>query len=251
MRRILLFSALLITLSVCGKTPPPAGKVVCVLVDRSSSTEDQGVRQRYIEGFQRVVGRLDSGDVIVADAITDNPLAQSSFPVNDEFKPFQPSSDNELIVKKERENHQKEIQVVRERVLANAQGLFSSAPSNQTKILDAMRLAERVISAYQRPKRVLVIFSDMIEESERYNFKRERLTDEVIARIINEEKQAKRLPDLAGVRVYVIGAGASGNQPSSSEQYTEIENFWSQYFKAAGADLSKDRYGATLLKFDE
>lgn len=255
MRKILLLSALLITFIACDKSgdkaAPAVGKVVCVLVDRSSSTEDQKVRQRYVEDFRRVVEKLGSGDVIVADAISDNPLAQSSFPVNDEFEAFRPGTDNPLVVKKKQEEHDGRLKEKREQVWAKAQGLFSSAPSNQTRILDAIRLAERVFSAYPRPKRSLVIFSDMVEESDKRNFTRERLTDMVIERIINEEKQTKRLPDLTGVRVYVIGAGASGNQHSTSEQYAGIENFWLRYFKAAGADMTKERYGAALLKFDE
>lgn len=255
MRKILLLSALLMTFIACDKSgdkaAPAVGKAVCVLVDRSSSTSNQEVRQGYIRDFQRVVEKLDSGDVIVADAITDNPLAQSSFPVNDQFEPFQPTSDNDMKTRKEREVHQKKIEERRKRVLDKAQVLFTNATSKQTRIFDALKLAERVFSAYQRPKKALVIFSDMVEESDKRNFNRERLTDAVIERIINEEKQAKHLPDLTGVRVYVIGAGASGNQPSTSEQYAGIENFWLRYFKAAGADMTKERYGAALLKFDE
>lgn len=256
----------LIALSGCGKwnplnrgqptpspapTPPPAGKVVCVLVDRSSSTKEQGVRQRYIESFRRILDKLGTGDIIVADAITDNPLAQSSFPVNDEFETFQPGTDNPLIVKKKQEEHEGKLREKRDQVWDKAQGLFAGAPSKQTKIFDALRLAERVFHTYQRQKKVLVIFSDMVEESERHNFTRERLTEAASARIISEEKEAKRLPDLNGVKVYVIGAGQSGNRSSSSEQYAGIQSFWLQYFKSAGADLPKERYGAALLKFDE
>lgn len=227
------------------------GKVVCVLVDRSSSTDEQGVRQRYSDSFRRILEKLGSGDRIVADAITDNPLGQSSFPVNDEFEPFQPGTDNPLMVRKKLGEHEEKMKGRRDSVWTKAQELFSSAPSKQTKIIDATLLAERVFKTYQRPKKVLVIFSDMIEESDSYNFQKDPPNDKVTKRIIDEETKARRLPDLKGVKVYVIGASASTYKQNSSKAYMDILNFWQQYFEAAGADFSRDRYGAALISFEE
>jgi hypothetical protein len=232
-------------------TPVPQGRIVCVLVDRSSSTEDPAIRQRYVESFRRILEKLGSGDLIVADAITDNPLGQSSFPVNDEFEVFKPDTDNALILRKEQEEHQRKIQARREEIMSKAEVLFASAPSKATKILDATMLASRVFHSDRRRNRVLVIFSDMVEESERYNFRRTRMTDDAIARMIAAERDSKRLPDLTGAKVYVIGAGASGNQLPTSEEFLNIEKFWLEYFKSAGADLPEERYGAALLRFED
>ncbi len=120
---------------------------------------------------------------------------------------------------------------------------------NRTKILDAIQLADRVFRTYNRPKKVLVVFSDMIEESDHYNFQKQKLSDAESQQIIAAEQKAGRLPALSGVRVYVIGSSVSG--PSSSERFESIERFWQAYFKATGADLSKERYGAALISFDE
>lgn len=262
MRNSLLLTFCVLTLAGCRNgdpaltpTPSPtpaAGKVVMALFDLSSSTKDNAIRQRYAESFQRVLDKAVANDVIVADAITDNPLGQSSFPINQTFPLFNPGTDNPLIVRKKQEEYDKQLQELRGQLSATAQRLLADSARriNQTRILDATRLAERVFKTYLRQKKVLVVFSDMIEESDRANFQRQTPTEASTAKLLGEEQRAGRLPDLAGVRVYVIGAGAS-SQRLAPASYTNVENFWLQYFKRAGADLAKERYGAALLSFDE
>jgi hypothetical protein len=253
MRRdaFLVGAILLIGASGCRDTPSGVpSKVVCILVDRSGSTSDQRVRQKYSDSLRRVLEGVSAGDIIVADAISDNPLGQSSFPVNEEFERFDPGTDNPLLVRRKREEHDQLLKVRREQIWARAEGLLAGAASRQTRILDAMLLADRVFHTYKRQKKVLVVFSDMIEESDRYNFTRDKLDEPTVRRIIDHERQAERLPDLAGVRVYVVGAGST-SQLMPSEQFIAIERFWLAYLKAAGADAVRERYGAALLRFDE
>ncbi len=223
-----------------------------VLFDMSSSTQSKEIRQRYAEDFKRILNSCGSGDVMVADAITDNPLAQSTFPINDEFEAFNPGTDNPMLVKKKEEEFNQKLRDRRDQIFVKAQSLLNdeSRKITKTKILDSILLADRVFHTYNNQKKVLVIFSDMVEESDKYNFQQHHPTEAMSEQIINQEKQTKRLPDLAGVKVYVIGASAGGYQSSSSEQFINIENFWLKYFKIAGADLTKDRYGAALIKFE-
>jgi hypothetical protein len=257
MRTLLLLAACLLCLVGCNggvQQPKPCeGKVVMALFDLSSSTQDDSIRQRYAEDFRRILDGCGAGDILVADTITDNPLAQSTFPINDLFEAFHPGTDNPLIARKKEEEHNQKLKDQRDQILARVRSLLNdrSRKITKTKILDAMLLAERVFRTYNCPKKVLVIFSDMVEESDQYNFKRQPPTEAMTEKIIDQEKQAKRMPDLAGVRVYVIGASAGSYQSSSSDQFTRIEHFWQQYVKSAGADLPKERYGAALLKFDE
>lgn len=234
-------------------SPTPAGgKVVMALFDLSSSTRETAIRQRYADSFQRVLDKVGENDVIVADAITDDPLGQSSFPINQTFPLFNPGTDNPLLVRKKQGEYDTQLQERRGQLAATAQRLLAdtSRRISQTRILDAIRLAERVFKTYLRQKKVLVIFSDMIEESDRANFQREAPMEANTAKLLDQEQRASRLPDLAGVRVYVIGAAAS-NQRLAATSYTDVQNFWLQYFKRVGADLAKERYGAALLSFDE
>ena len=256
MRITLLSAVCMLCLSNCRTEPQPpscTGKVVMALFDLSSSTQDATTRQRYSETFKRILDGCGSGDILVADAITDNPLAQSTFPINDQFESFNPGTDNPLIVRKKEEEHNQKLKYHREQIIARAESLLNdhSRKIARTKILDAMSLADRVFHTYNCPKKVLVIFSDMVEESDRYNFQRQPPSEAMAEQIVDQEKQSKRLPDMTGVRVYVIGASAGSYQSSSSDQFDRIEHFWQQYFKSAGADLPRERYGAALLKFDE
>ena len=58
-------------------------------------------------------------------------------------------------------------------------------------------------------------------------------------------KSAGLIPDLKGVRVYVIGAGLlnTAGAKNVAESYRDpqtmlaLQNFWSGYFKAASAEL--------------
>jgi len=82
--------------------------------------------------------------------------------------------------------------------------------------------------------------SDMLEDSEHYQFERLKLTAH------EAERRAGRLADLHGVRAYVIGALAP-----SDDKVIEVESFWRGYFEACGADFRKENYGAALVRFAE
>lgn len=229
---------------------PAENKVVFCLFDLSGSTKDATTRKKYSDSFKRILDKIAEGDVIVADAITDNPLSQSSFPVNEEFPEFNPGTDNEILVKNKREEFDAELRQRLGRIAKTASDLLNDQTRkiNRTKILDSMQLAERVFHTYTRAKKVLVIFSDMIEASDRYNFLKQPLNESERRRIIAAEKNQRLLPDLAGVCVYVVGAAVSDQRTSLA--FENIESFWIEYFRAAGGDLTKDRYGA-LLSFGE
>lgn len=237
--------------SACQRhTTELPSKVVFCLFDLSRSAAGTATRQKYAESFKRILDNIGGGDAIVADAITDNPLSKSTFFVNEEFPLFKPGTDNPPLVKNRREEYEAQLNQKRGAASKAVSALLdnTSLTFNQTKILDAMQLAERVFHTYTRPKKVLVVFSDMIEASNRYNFQRQTLDESERQRIIAAEKNQRLLPDLAGVCVYVVGAAVSDQRTSLA--FENIESFWIEYFRAAGGDLTKDRYGA-LLSFGE
>ena len=82
-------------------------------------------------------------------------------------------------------------------------------------------MAEKAFKNYNRDKSILVILSDMIEDSSEYNFEKENLKDKRIEEIIKREKTKNRMPDLKGAKIYVIAAGAGG-----SNKFFAIQNFW-------------------------
>jgi hypothetical protein len=62
-------------------------------------------------------------------------------------------------------------------------------------------------------------------------------------------RAAGAVPDLSGVTVTVIGAGAGAGPELTADRILAIERFWQAYFTAAGTTLEPDRYGAALLRF--
>lgn len=251
---VLSFAFLLV--GACSETPKPdpnaTGKVVFVLFDLSDSTNTEQVRGRYQDGIKRIIEKMGAGDVLVADAITENPLAQSFFPVNETFPTFVPATDNDLLLKKQREEFEKKLSEARSGALGKATSFLSATGRSikQTHILEAMQLAEQVFGTFQRPKKVLVVFSDMIEESGKYNFAKQKLDESAVKSIIEAERKEKRLPNLTGVKCYIVGASTSSDTKGNSS-FMAVEDFWLSYFKAAGADLAKERYGSGFLSFEE
>ena len=231
---------------VVGTTPRRDGKVVMVLFDVSDTTLDEATRRAYLKDFRRIVDKVGPGDVVVADLISADPLSTSSFPINEEVPLFDPLSDNKLI-------YEKRVSGLRKGLLEKAEELlFANRGSvKRTKIIDSLQLAARVFETYKRDKKFLVLFSDMVEESDRYNFQRQPLTDASTKDIVQAEKRAGRLPNLAAAKVYVVGAAAGEGPAASSQRFNDIQNFWSAYFEAAGADLPRARYGSSLLTFEE
>lgn len=224
-----------------GLEKPP--KTEFVLFDLSASTATPKVRARYLADFDKLLAHLYEGDILVVDRITSNPLAQSTFPVNENFKRMNPWFENLLKWRRESKGQRERIaRTVKKMVLDPKQR------SSKTSIVDALHLAQRVFATYPNERQVLVLFSDMVEESSYYDFRKENLTASRIQEIIEAEKTENRLPRLDGAHIYVIGAAAGFYSRMSPERVRKIQNFWLEYFKACGANLPVETYGSSLIQ---
>jgi len=242
-RRLLALSVFMAMLAAgCGGESTPA-RVTMVLFDLSASTSAEAIRQQYMKDFAKILDTAATGGVITADIIDDNPLAHSSFPINDSFDRYDSLKENKL-------DYERRIHRQRDAVIKKAETIVRTKPSGRrgTSVLDGLQLAERVFSSFEADRKLLVIFSDMIEQSKRYNFAGENLTPARIEQIIARERSSGRLPELHDVEVCVVGAGATGTGGISTERLHAIREFWLRYFEAAGANLPKQRYGSSLLK---
>ncbi len=226
----------------CGGKPSTS-HVTVVLFHVTGSTYKGNVRLQYLKDFAKVLAGVAEGSILVADVIDDNPLAHSSYPINVSFDRFKPMNENKL-------DYERRIRQQRDEVMKQAEAIVRKPPSGRLghNILDAMQLAERAFAAFQADHELLVLFSDMIEQSKRYDFTGENLTAGRINQIIAAERSADRLPDLRGVEVCVVGAGASPSGGLPPERLLAIRQFWLEYFQATGANLPKERYGSALLK---
>jgi hypothetical protein len=220
---------------------------VVALFDISASTDKTALKERYRTEFLEILEELSAQGVIVwADAIRNNPLSDTVFPIRIAIPKMTVIDRNEMEL-------EDAIKTAREAAERGVIKLFSElSVTPNTRILDSIEVAARIFHGEEMKSisdRRLVIFSDMIESSERFEFTRIDTRRKLIAEIIDRERKAGRIPSLNGIRVWVAGAGAGGGSRLSGERLRWIEEFWLEYFRAAGADLPRTRYGSSLLDF--
>ncbi|MBE0427711.1 MAG: hypothetical protein IBX72_13845 [Nitrospirae bacterium] len=247
-----------INLISCDKSRPEKkrhpNKTVVVLCDLSESTRN--LRANYIHSFKTILSSIGHGDVIVVAKITDASVVEPEIPINEAFPEFVPRdqmgnrTDNPILVQSAKEDANKKLEQKKEELIKIIQYILFAKGDHKrimhTDIMSSLHVAERIFRNYKRDKFILVMLSDMIEDSSEYNFEKENLNDRRIEEIIKSEKAKNKIPALKDVKVYVVAAGAGG-----STRFFAIQNFWLRYFKECGANLSKENYGSALLSFDE
>ncbi len=91
----------------------------------------------------------------------------------------------------------------------------------------------------------IIIFSDMVNEDaeHKYDFTRmATVPNNDIDKKVEELHDFQAIPNLTGVQVFVYGATASQTGIHADQQIENIQYFWQQYFKNAGAELKAYGY---------
>jgi isoleucyl-tRNA synthetase len=212
-------------------------RAIVVFVDMSGST-NLARRTIYRECFDKIYQDLNQGDRIVVGTITGR-----------SFIDFKPAVDVEIPKKSlwlNRIQFERNLTETKEKIQQEVDRLLSLKNGTpRTEILNSLNIAETIFHKEKREK-ILVLLSDMIQDSREYDFSSTKITNSYIDKVIKYRQKKNLIPDLSGVKVYV--AGASG---SDSHKYRTIEKFWSRYFQIAGADYSHHRYGHTLISFEK
>ena len=201
----------------------------CTMIDRSSQVAD----------WQRIVADVRPGDRVILGAIT-NDTASAFRPVLDvELPHFNQLTDNRL--------RYQETSARARRPLASALALLESRPcTSRSPLLDTVQLGAMVLAGIEG-RRVMVILSDMVEDSSDVNFTRTQPTRALGERVASEHREAGRLPDLRGVFVYVASGGGTG---SSGRAASGLRQFWAAYLGAAGADFPQPPFMPALVNFE-
>ena len=211
--------------------------MIVVLVDMSGST-NHARRTVYNEAFEKIYENLQQGDRIVVGMITSRSYIDFK-PVVDEEIPKQSIWVNRITYEQSLAKTEKTIRTEVNRLLSRKKG------TPYTEILNSLNIADTIFHNEKRQK-VLVVLSDMVQDSKEYKFDRVRVTDKYIADLIRYRQKQKLVPNLSDVKVYVAGASAA-----DSKKFRSIEKFWTRYFAATGADFSTHRYGHSLLEFEK
>jgi hypothetical protein len=242
----LIFSFLFVSCS--DKDNNVENKIVCVLFDLSETTNYYETRKNYLDNFKIILNTMQGGDAIYTSLITERSVSDITMSLNFEFNNVTPKTDTELFLKIAKKQTDSLFRTIRDSIITSVNMVLLNPPKkiNSTEILSSLQIAERVFKSYPQQRKILVVFSDMIEDSKQYNFENDILSDKNTLRIINNEKSANLIPDLANVKIYIVGAFHS-----NTNKYNRIKDFWLKYFKTTGASLQSHNYGASLIRFDE
>lgn len=208
-------------------------KVIVVLLDTSGSitADDQNLYQR---SYDNLLDGLQAGDRLVLAAIGDKPLNRFSAHT-DLTSPLTNVQFNDADALKKTKNT----------LGANYKRLIDSAnPSKLTYLLDTIAATAEIFEHTPDSRRILVIMSDMVEESTMVNFNKAPRNNAQDKALITRINHAGLLPQLEGVQVFV--AGASG---ANGEHMMQLKSFWSTYFQSTGATLIQ--YGRSLVNKEQ
>ena len=237
MRRVLMLALVALAVTSCTPSGEASDRATVVLFDVSNSTRTESVRARYDETFGLVLQHLrEDGGVLGADVVDSNPLVHGALPINETFEPCT-ITDNSLDCRQALEEQERRVLDSSEEILATS--------SRGTDVFGALTLAEQFFQAYpQTGARTLVLLSDMVQSANGMHLGAVEAWSE--AEIWALLAEAPRV-DLTGVRVYVVGEGATTLAQMTPSQIEGIQRFWTRWFEQTGARVVF--YGANLARF--
>jgi hypothetical protein len=143
---------------------------------------------------------------------------------------------------------------LRRQMKADAARLLNAQPPN-SDILGGFLEAGKALSGERGrgySRQIVIFFTDGIEQNRRRNFARRReLSGQRAGEAIGQERQLGRLPDLAGVKIYMAGIYSEPDPRAdmTQEKMSDIRSFWATYAKATNAELNPADYGPSLVNF--
>jgi hypothetical protein len=212
-------------------------RLIVILVDMSGSA-DQARRTVCKEAFEKIYKNLRHGDRVVVGTIASQSYIDFK-PAVDEEIPTKTVWDNRLQYERNLTHSKEKIRKEVNRLLSQKGG------SLLTEILDSLNIADAIFHDEKERPKILVILSDMIQDSKEYKFDKDKITEEYINKVIRYRQENNLMPRLTGVKVYVAGASAA-----DSNTFRTIQTFWTRYFTETGADFSPYRYGHSLINFE-
>jgi len=231
----------------CEKEKNKKNKLIVVLLDLSESTNKPEIRKLYVNSFVKILDKITHGDALFVAPITEKSMLEPNFIIEEKrIVPLDLSFNVNLLEKKKIERKKRdELKKKKEEIKNQVTNILINPKRKilKTDILSSLNMVdERIfrVADYKNFNKMLIIMSDMIEDSYSYNFENEDLTSEKIKSIINQRKRDGLIPNLQGVKVYVVGA-----QARTLKKFLQIKDFWMNYFKETGAILLEQNYSSS------
>ncbi len=239
---VLLLTQAFVSPSAAATSP---GTAVIIFLDFSGSikTDERALFKREIE--TQILPSLSAGDRLLMAPIHDKtltefrPLVQVSLPAKPEFSVWR---DNVLTYNRRVKEVEARVLDLKAKVkteVADVLGRRYASP--YTDIFSSLLIAQKLFHDEARRK-VLVLMSDMIEDTPEYNFEKITWSPSAVEKLVAELEAKALIPKLPGVCVYVSGASAK-----SATLAENIARFWEAYFRRTGADMHPSRYAHVLL----
>jgi hypothetical protein len=243
---------------------PPPRTAAYLRVDRTGSTAPVECRLNYYRSMQYLFRHAGPGAIFVGDPITRDSLAATGYVLSGVF----PGRDSETtdpiwndaagpIVKRLEREARELLQLDEQNGVIGKARTVAGQPQRGTALLDAFLAPATFFSDGEGRKagiRQIWIFSDAVEQSDRWDFASENLTHERIQKILEKEKATGNMPSLTGVELHFVGAGAvpyhlleDGRVGTLTPlQLRNIRDFWFAWAAATGAKMQPDWYVPAL-----
>ena len=218
-------------------------KQLLFLIDVSMSVADTSLMREYQRAFHQIVdippaggGALELDDPVFVAFVNDAPTRLVSLPFSYDPPPFRPMEQNKLVVGKARA----------EAMDSAARLIASSRRAPRTNLVESLALVSRALTRSDR-ERVVVIFSDMVEDSQLASFEKADLSPSAVDNLVKRIREAGVVPDLHQAEVWVVGSSVGASSMSSSRA-AAIRRFWENLLTASNAKLDANWYSSEPSK---
>ncbi|MDZ7289515.1 MAG: hypothetical protein ONB44_18990 [candidate division KSB1 bacterium] len=218
----------------CNHVDTAERRIVMIFVDISLSSLPD--RENYKSYIEKVISKLQPGDVVAGGKIIDLTIADFTPIFYVELPPFDFWNDNRTL-------HKKMVERLTGRMFASIDSVLRSRGKvEKSEIINSFLVCEQFMRN-KTGKKSMVILSDMLECSSEFNFERDELNADYVDQAIQSLKAKGRIPNLQNVEVWIAGAHAT-----TSEKYFTVQSFWNRFLKETGANCRA--YSHTLLDFE-
>jgi hypothetical protein len=227
---------------------PDLAAAVVALVDLSGSIQPATVDFYAAALVEDVLEQLDRSDrlaVLPVDSAAEQ-RREAIFEVDLARQIF--SNDRDGLARREERERERRVAFLAEQAKSLEAALKQAASDRrsfrtETDLVGALNAVPAVFPAADAPaRRVLIVFSDMVQESREADISRLNSAEEAEA-LVARLATAGRVPQLQSVRVIVVGAGETDVGPNAAVGYRAVRAFWMRFFAQAGAHIEERDYG--------
>lgn len=205
--------------------------VIVVLIDTSRSTPDPA--REYGAAWRSIIEAAKGGDRLIvgiaAGKVARDESSALRHLIDRELPRYNGLIQNPL-------TYREELATIQRQLTKHVEDAFTQPRADRSDLIRSIRHAGRLLARAEQPRKVLVVLSDLLEDS-RYIFSRMTITPAVTDRIVAQLEDASELPNLRDVIVFTV---VPGTVPSRKAD--EVARFWTTLLRYCGAWMPDENY---------